>query len=165
MGSSRKNSAKWSARTTGEKHGLEGGLPRLAIEIKNRYFVFYTGVGEAEADYQDLFCELHGYGVETHDDLVMSLWLADLGVYGLIAKDRRKTERQDRRQQRRREKRVRYEIDGPVERREPKMERMEDAVSEVAQAEARRILAEALDRAGVGERVLHFINHRFSQGV
>ena len=147
MGSSKR--ASKSAHTGGEKHGLEGGLPRLAIEIKNRYFVFYTGVGEAEADYQDLFCELHGYGVETHDDLVMSLWLADLGVNWVIAKEQRKTERQDRRQTRRREKTIRQEIDGPVERREPKAERTEDAVSEAAQAEARRRLAEALERAGV----------------
>ena len=59
--------------TGGEKHGLEGGLPRLAIEIKNRYFVFYTGVGEAEADYQDLFVELLGFWGEAHSDLVISL--------------------------------------------------------------------------------------------
>ena len=130
----------------GEKHGLEGGLPRLAIEIKNRYFVFYTGPGEAEADYQDLFCELHGYGVETHDDRVMSLWLADLGVNGLLQKERRKAERADRRHQRRREKTLRHEIDGPVERREAKAEVM---VSEAAQAEARRRLDRALERAGV----------------
>jgi len=133
----------------GEKYGLEGGLPRLAIEIKNRYFMFYTGVGEAEADYQDLFTELHGYGVETHDDMVMSLWLADLGVNWLMAKEQRKTERADRRQTRRREKHLRHEIDGPVRRRDAKAERMEDAVSEAAQAEARRRLAEALERAGV----------------
>ena len=85
----------------------------MAIEIKNRYFVFYTGVGEAEADYQDLFCELHGYGVETHDDLVMSLWLADLGVNWLMAKEQRKVDRRDRRDQRRREKTLRQEIDLP----------------------------------------------------
>ena len=117
-------------------------MPRLAIEIKNRYFVFYTGVGEAEADYSDLFCELHGYGVETHDDMVMSLWLADLGLNWLLAKEQRKTERQDRRQTRRREKTLRYEIDGPVGRREAIVERSEDPVSEAAQAEA-------LERAGV----------------
>jgi len=104
-------------------------------------------VGDAEADYQDLFCELHGYGVETHDDLVMSLWLADLGVNWLIAKDRRKAERQDRRQTRRREKTLRNEIDGPAQR----QERVEDAVSEAAKAEARRIMAEALERARVKE--------------
>jgi len=120
-------------------------LPRLAIEIKNRYFVFYTGVGEAKADYQDLFCELHGYGVETHDDMVMSLWLADLGVNWVIAKEQRKVDRRDRRDQRRREKQLRHEIDGSVRRREP----IKNAVSEAAQAEARRIMAEALERAGV----------------
>jgi len=132
--------------TGGEKHGLEGGLPRLAIEIKNQYFVFYTGPGEAEADYQDLFCELHGYGVETHDDLVMSLWLADLGVNWLLQKEQRKAERQDRRQARRRQKTLRHEIDGPVRGREAKVEVM---VSEEAMAEARRRLAEALEMAGV----------------
>jgi len=124
-------------------------LPRLAIEIKNRYFVFYTGVGEAEADYQDLFCELHGHGVETHDDLVMSLWLADLGVNWLMAKEQRKVDRRDRRDQRRREKAIRHEIDSPVGRREAEDQQVEDAVSEAAQAEARRIMAEALERAGV----------------
>ena len=125
-------------------------MPRLAIEIKNRYFVFYTGVGEAEADFQDLFCELHGFGVEVHDDMVMSLWLADLGVNWLISKDRRKAERQDRRQTRRREKTLRQAIDGPARRRDLEEERAEDAVSETAKAEARRIMAEALERAGVG---------------
>jgi len=79
----------------------------------------------------------------------MSLWLADLGVNWLIAKDRRKTDRADRRQTRRREKTIRHEIDGPVERREPRTERIEDAVSEAAKEEARRRLAEALERAGV----------------
>jgi hypothetical protein len=76
----------------------------------------------------------------------MSLWLADLGVNWLIAKEQRKVDRRDRRDQRRREKALRHEIDGPVRRREPKLE---DAVSEAAQAEARRRLAEALERAGV----------------
>ena len=96
------------------------------------------------------FTELHGYGVETHDDLVMSLWLADLGVNWLMTKEQRKVDRRDRRQTRRREKQVRREIDGPVRRREPRAERVEDAISEAAKAEARRRLAEALERAGVG---------------
>ena len=77
----------------------------------------------------------------------MPLWLADLGVNWLLQKEQRKTERADRRQTRRREKKVRREIDGPVQR----QEREEDAVSEAAQAEARRIMREALERAGVGD--------------
>ena len=95
------------------------------------------------------FTELHGYGVETHDDLVMSLWLADLGVNWLMAKEHRKTERADRRQTRRREKSLRREIDGPAQRREPKVEPSEEKVSEAAKEEARRRLAEALERAGM----------------
>jgi len=87
------------------------------------------------------------HSVEAHDDLMMSLWLADLGVNGLMAKEQRKTERQDRRQTRRREKMIRHEIDGPVRRQEPKVEVM---VSEAAKEEARRRLTEALERAGVG---------------
>ena len=86
--------------------------------------------------------------VEAHDDRVMSLGLADLGINWLIAKEQRKAERQDRRDQRRREKRVQHEIDGPVGRREAKAEHV-GGVSEAAQAEARRIMAEALERAGV----------------
>ena len=74
------------------------------------------------------------------------MWLADLGVNWLLAKEQRKTDRRDRRQTRRREKQVRHEIDGPARRREPKVEVM---VSEAAQAEARRRLAEALEWAGV----------------
>ena len=74
------------------------------------------------------------------------MWLADLGVNGLLQKEQRKAERMDRRQTRRREKMLRHEIDGPAQRREP---RKEVIVSEAAQAEARRILAEALERAGV----------------
>ena len=81
----------------------------------------------------------------------MSLWLADLGVNWLLAKDRRKVDRRDRRQTRRREKALRHEIDGPVRRREVQDQRGDDAVSEAAQAEARRRLAEALERAGVGD--------------
>jgi len=79
----------------------------------------------------------------------MSLWLADLGVNGLMAKEQRKAERADRRQTRRREKQLRHEIDSPVRWREPKAEPLKDAVSEAAQAEARRIMAAALERAGV----------------
>ena len=79
----------------------------------------------------------------------MSLWLADLGVNGLIQKEQRKVDRRDRRDQRRREKALRQAIDGPVRRREAKIERMEDAVSEEAKEEARRRLAEALEQAGV----------------
>ena len=66
-----------------------------------------------------------------------------------MTKDHRKAERADRRQTRRREKTLRHEIDGPVRRREAKAEKMEDAVSEAAQAEARRIFAEALRKAGM----------------
>ena len=54
----------------------------------------------------------------SRDDRMISLWLADLGVNGLIAKEQRKAERADHRQSRRREKQVRREIDGPVRRRE-----------------------------------------------
>jgi len=75
--------------------------------------------------------------------------LVDLGVNGLLAKEQRKAERADRRQTRRREKQLRREVDASVGRREPKTERTDDAVSEAAQAEARRIMAEALERAGV----------------
>jgi len=89
------------------------------------------------------------HGVEARDDRGLSLWLADLGVNGLLAKEQRKTDRQDRRKTRRREKELRHEIDGPVQRREPRAEQSEDAVSETAQAEARRILGEALEWAGV----------------
>jgi len=89
------------------------------------------------------------YGVDAHDVLVMSLGLADLGVNGLLAKDRRIAERADRRKTRRRAKQVQREIDGPVERREAKGKQVEDAVSEAAKEEARRILAEALERVGV----------------
>jgi len=92
---------------------------------------------------------LPGQGVEAPDDRVMSLWLADLGVNWLLAKEQRKTDRRDRRQTRRREKQVRHEIDGPARRRDFEEERAEDAVSEAAQEEARRIMAEALERAGV----------------
>jgi len=81
--------------------------------------------------------------VDARDDRVMSLWLADLGVNGLMAKEQRKV---DRRDQRRREKQLRQEIDGLAQRREPRMEVM---VSETAQAEARRRLTEALERAGM----------------
>ena len=77
------------------------------------------------------------------------MWLADLGVNGLMAKEQRKVERQDRRQTRRREKQMRREIDGPAQRREAKTGRIEEKVSEAAQAEARRIMTEALERAGV----------------
>ena len=79
----------------------------------------------------------------------MSLWLADLGVNGLLQKDRRKADRQYRRQARRREKELGREIDGPVEQRKSRVEQVEDAVSEAAKAEARRIMGEALERAGV----------------
>ena len=89
------------------------------------------------------------HDVEACDDLVMLLWLADLGVNGLIAKEQRKTDRRDRRDQRRRAKQVPREIDGPVRRREAKDQRIENAVSETAQAEAQRILGQALERAGV----------------
>ena len=88
--------------------------------------------------------------MKAHDDLVMSLWLADFGVNWLIQKERSKTEREDRRQTRRREKKARREIDEPVQRREPKVERTEDSVSDVAKAEARRRLEQALERSGVG---------------
>ena len=90
------------------------------------------------------------HGVEVHDDRVMFLWLADLAVNGLLAKDRRKAEREDRRYQRRREKTLRQAIDGPAGRREPKTEPDENAVSDEAKEEARQRLAEALERAGVG---------------
>ena len=90
----------------------------------NRYFVLYTGVGEAEADYPDLFAKLHEFGVEAHDDLVMSLWLAYLGVNWLMAKEQRIAEHADRRQKRRREKTMRQEIDGPARRREPEDHRV-----------------------------------------
>ena len=86
------------------------------------------------------------HDVKAHDDRVMSLWLADLGVNWLIAKERRKSDCQDRRHQRRREKTLQREIDGPAQRQEPKAE---VTVSEAAQEEARRRLAEALERAGV----------------
>ena len=59
-------------------------------------------------------------------------------------------DRRDRRGQRRRAKQVQREIDGPVRRRETRAKQVEDAVSEAAQAEARRIMAEALERAGWG---------------
>jgi hypothetical protein len=79
--------------TGSEKWGFESGLPKMSMEMKNKYFVFYTGQGEAEVYYETLFAELHGLGVEAHDDSVMSLWLANLGATWLIKKHRRKMAR------------------------------------------------------------------------
>lgn len=82
--------------TGSEKWGVEEGLPKMNIEMKNKYFVFYTGTGEAEKYFELLFSELHGFGVEKHDDTVMSLWLANLGATWLIKKDMKKKQRQSR---------------------------------------------------------------------
>ena len=63
-----------------EKRSIETGLPRMSIEMKGKGYVFYSGCHKSRADYDILKQELHGYGVEEHDDMVMSLWLSSIGV-------------------------------------------------------------------------------------
>lgn len=99
--------------TGSEKHGIDSGIPRLGIEMKNKYFVFYTGCTESSQYYDILFNELHGYGSETHDDTVMSLWLANLGVTWLVNKHRRRKEREDKRVAKNTEDRVRGYLEEP----------------------------------------------------
>lgn len=76
--------------TGGEKHSLDIGIPALAIELRNQYFIFYTGQGDAAKYYDILFAELHGYGIELHDDTVLSLWLANLAANAIIRRERAK---------------------------------------------------------------------------
>jgi len=101
--------------TGGEKHGIEEGLPRLALEIKNQYFVWYTGKGKAQVFYDILFNEFYGFGVEEHDDIVMATWFADLGVNWLIQKEQRRRQRKKRKMDRK-QKRVEQEAEERVDR-------------------------------------------------
>lgn len=80
-----------------EKYGIEGGLPRLSIELRNKMYIFYTGCQKSKQYYDILFNELHGYGVEDHDDTVMSLWLNDIGVNWLLTKEENRRKREEKR--------------------------------------------------------------------
>ena len=117
--------------TTGsEKWGVEEGLPKMNIEMKNKYFVFYTGTGEAEIYFELLFSELHGFGVEKHDDSVMSLWLANLGATWLIKKDMRKKRRQARNDKRQTEEVAAKKLD-TMERSSASQEQIDKAMQEL----------------------------------
>jgi hypothetical protein len=128
--------------TGSEKWDLEAGLPRLSIELKNQYFVLYTGIGEAEQYYDVLFSELNGFSSEKHDDTVMSLWLANLGANWLIDKDRKKKQRKIMHDHRAVSERVKKELEyGDVT-----VQNTKQDITEKDREEALRMLEERIKK-------------------
>lgn len=66
--------------TTRKKADLYEGVPSLSVLFENRKILLPTGDDPSREKTSLLIQELHGLGVEKHDDLVMALWLANLGI-------------------------------------------------------------------------------------
>jgi len=66
--------------TTRKKADLYEGIPSLSVLFENRKILLPTGDAASREKTALLIQELHGLGVEKHDDLVMALWLANRGI-------------------------------------------------------------------------------------
>jgi len=82
--------------TGGEKHSIDEGIPALSMDIKAESFIFYSGNGSTRKFYDDLIAEFFDYGVTDHDDIVMSIWLANLGVNWLLTREYKQKEKANR---------------------------------------------------------------------
>lgn len=66
--------------TTRKKADPYEGVPSLSVLFQNRKILLPSGNEASREKMQLLIQELHGLGVEKHDDLVMALWLANRGI-------------------------------------------------------------------------------------
>ncbi len=67
--------------TTGrEKMDIYRGVPSLSVLFENGKYRLPRGDGRSAKLIDTLADELVGLGVETHDDMVMALWIAECGI-------------------------------------------------------------------------------------
>lgn len=66
--------------TNRKKSDLYEGVPSLSVLFENGKIVLPSGDPVSRENSRLLIQELHGLGVEKHDDIVMALWMANLGI-------------------------------------------------------------------------------------